>query len=182
MIPVPPQLLTPLAKGLAIVAIAAALYGLGQWHGREAIQQRWDASVTVQTGEAMSVMIDQARNQADAQVRYVEVQGKELVRTKVVTKEVVKYVESSAQQCVLSPEFEWTYDTIVSLLDTTEDGLPAANRPTRTLDESARAQVTDATVLLAVTDLVTQYRDLWLAYRALRDAWRSDYALASEGR
>ncbi len=167
----------PLVKLAAVAALVAALIGVGEWHGRQAVQQQWDASITKQAGEAMSVMIDQARNQAAAQVQIIEVKGKERVRTQVIVKEVDRYVESPAEKCVLPAEFVRNYDRFSGLYADGQDGVPAADGATGDADEPSADPPTDAAVLRAKEDETLQCRDLWLDYRALRDWVRSDYAI-----
>lgn len=170
-----------LAKYGGIFLLLVALVGAIFYAGVRYKQQQWDASITKQTGEAMSVMIDKAKNSAEAQVQVIEVKGKDRVRTVVVTKEVERYVEAPAKKCELSPEFVRAFDTVSGLLDADPNSMPAFDSATGDADEPSGAAVTDAEVLRAHEELVVQYRDLWTDYRALRDWVRSDYAITYQG-
>ena len=172
----PALLIGPLAKIIGVVAIVAFLIGVGEWHGRKAIQQSWDASIGKQAILSASDVIAQAVNTAQVETRYIQVKQKADVRTKIVEREVVKYVETSSP-CRLSPEFERVYDAVTGLLQSAEDGLPAAADPSGPPAESAAAAVTDVAVLHAHEALVIQYRDLWLTYSALVKWVRSTYSL-----
>lgn len=136
-------------------------------YGEHRKQLEWDAAITQQATLTASQIIDRARQDAKGVVQYIEVTGKAQVRTQIVEKEVVKYVDSPAQKCNLSPEFVWTFDTVSSLLNPSEDSLsPTGNAPGDTPPPTG-ATITDAEVLRAYEAAIIQYRDLWLAYTAL---------------
>lgn len=169
----PAMLVGPMLKVLGIAVVILGLIAIGEWHGRGAVQQEWDAAITKQATLTASELIERARQDASGIVRYITVTGEAQARTKIIEREVVKYVASPSEKCVLSPEFVWTFDTVSGLLDPSENGLPASTNPTGNIPESASATVTDAEVLRAYETAIIQYRDLWLAYNALREWTRN---------
>jgi hypothetical protein len=165
---IPPWLLGPLLKAGIVSLLILALIGIGEWHGRHAVQQAWDASITVQAVETSSELIERARRDASGVVRYITVTGAAQAKTKIVDREVIRYVASSAQKCAVSPEFEWAFDTISRLPSPSQDGVPTSTAAAGAPPESAGPLLTDAEVLRAYEAAIIQYRDLWLAYDALR--------------
>lgn len=157
----------PLIKWGLIVLAILGYSGSLIYYGEQRKQEEWDAAITKQATLTASQIIDRARQDAKGVVQYIEVTGKAHVRTQIVEKEVVKYVDSKAEKCNMSPEFEWAFDTVSRLPSAREDSLsPTGNAPGDTPPPTG-APITDAEVLRAYEAAIIQYRDLWLAYTAL---------------
>ena len=177
----PALLIGPLGKILGVLAIVLALIWFGEWHGRRAVQDRWDAAIAQQAMRSADTVIHEAENTAKVEVKYIKIKGATQIITQTVEKEVLKYVDSPNQKCSLSPDFVRTFDIASSVLDAGADGLPTAARAPGIATPPADPSLTDAEVLLAHEDAVTQLRELWLAYAALVEWIRTSYAIASEG-
>ena len=181
MIPIPPQLIGPLVKAGLGLAVAAGLYGLGQWHGREAVQEDWAASIAQQQMVAGENIVRQAQNAAAIESRYQHTIDAQAKRVRALTKEVKAYAESPVKKCELSPEFVAVFDNLSSLHQPTADGVPAAADSTGAAAGVSETAVTDAEIL-AVHQLTTvELANLWDTYDALRDCVRSSQAIAAEG-
>ena len=180
MIPIPPQLVGPLIKVGVAAAVLVFVYIGGLFHGRSMVQEAWDAAIAEQAIAAAAQVIDQAENTARVEVQYIKVKGETEIKTKIVNREVVRYVESPAQKCLLSPEFVRSFDLISSLSGPGEDGLPAASDTAGAAPEPSSPRITDVAVLRAYEHAVVQLRDLWIVYDALRGWVRSNHTLAKE--
>lgn len=155
MIPLPPSLLTPLLKVGAVVLVLALVYGLGQWQGRAAIQQEWDAAVMQQQLRAGEFIVKQGQETVRAsrvhqeQLRHLSDANRQLSKK-------VRAYEQSAHQCELSAEFESTFDSISRMREPATDGVSAAPESTGVADAADHTRLTDAAVLPAYQGAVSQ--------------------------
>lgn len=177
----PLMLAGPLAKFLGILVLILAIFGAGEWHGRTAVQQAWDAAIAQQAIASAKSVITQAENTAKVVVKYVKLRGHDRVVTETVEKEVIRYVNLPGEQCQLSPEFVSTFDRISGVLDRHSDRLPPSPGPTGGTPESTGPPLKDAAVLRAHGDAVGQLRDLWTAYASLVEWVRSSDELQRAG-
>lgn len=181
MIPIPPQLIGPIVKGGVAIAFAAGLYGLGQWHGREAVQEDWATSVARQQMAAGENIVRQAQNTAVIESRYQQTIDAQAKRVRQLTQEVKTYANSPATKCDLSSEFVTVFDALSRLHNTPADGVPAATDSTGAVAVLPEAAVTDAEVLEVHQLATAELANLWDTYAALRDWVRSSQAIAADG-
>lgn len=177
----PLMLAGPLAKFLGILVLILAIFGAGEWHGRKAVQQAWDAAIAQQAITSANSVITQAENTAKVVVKYVKIKGDTQRITETIEKEVIRYVNIPGEKCKLSPEFESTFDRLSGVLNSHSNGLPPASGSTGGVPEPSRTPLEDTTVLRAHGDAVEQLRDLWNAYAALVEWTRSSYELSRAG-
>lgn len=177
----PAILVSPIAKLLGLLAVLGALIGIGEWHGRKAVQQQWDAAVSRQAMAAANTVIQAAQNTATIETKYDGTVRAQTERVRVVTKEVVKYVESPAQKCTESPEFVRAFDAISRLSWDPADRLPSPADATGAPATTPEAPVTDAAVLAAYQRAVVELAALWDAYAALVEWTRSSHTIAKAG-
>lgn len=177
----PPMLMGPLGKVLGVCLVIVALVLVGEWHGRRAVQQRWDAAIARQAMEAASVVIQAAENTAAVETRYEQATREQAERVRVVTKEVVRYVQSPAEKCSASPELVRAVDAVSGLLDGTTDGMSSASGAAGAAPVSNEAPITDAEILRAYEAAVVELADLWDTYAALVEWVESSYALSRDG-
>lgn len=168
---------SPLIKAGAIAVVILAIFGFGEWHGRKAIQERWDAAIGKQATKTISDIIAEEVNKANKQVVYVQQEAKIVVKEKIVEKEVVAYGESANEKCVVDDDFIRTWDDLSGLLNTDADGVPTAVTTTGDPDGQAGRTITCAEVLLAYEAAIHRAVAKELGYRALTDYNRSDYEL-----
>lgn len=176
--------LNPYAIAIKYGLIAAAIVGIltGVFlYGKHLKQQEWDASLTQQAIKSSEQMVKQAENTAQVEVRYIKEQGATEVRTQIVEKEVVRYVEGPAKKCELDPQFVRTFDTISRLHDPSTVGLPTSDASAGESDQSNGAVLTDITVLRAYEHAVVELHELWNTYAALVEWVTTSHELAHEG-
>lgn len=178
---IPPVLMGPLGKILGIGALAIGLYLVGQWHGREAIQQRWDAAITKQAITAAETVVSQAENTAKVEVRYIKVKGATEVVTNTIEKEIVKYVERENPNCPLTPEFVRLFDDISWVYDQNAERVPASGDASGAVDERTGSSIEAVAVLYAHQDAVSQLYSLRNAYDALVEWVRTNHEIDKVG-
>jgi hypothetical protein len=176
----PLLLMGPLGKILGLAVLVLALVGFGEWHGRKAVQLRWDATVSVQAVEAAQSVIAAAENTAAIERKFADTLREHDAQVRIVEKEVTVYVQGKSPKCPVSPQLEHTIDTVSRLLDTSTDSLPAAASAPRGVAEPPQADLTDAALLQAYEHAVEELSDLWNTYAALVEWTRSSYAVARE--
>lgn len=176
-----PMLAGPLGKILGVGALALALFLSGEWHGRSAMQQKFDAALANQALASAETVIAGAENVAKTVVKYIKIKGETQIVHDVIEKEIVKYVDRNTESCRLGPEFERTFDTISLLYVTPENRLPSADAPAGGADADPGATVEAAQILQAYTDAVGQLYAVYREYDALREWVRDDYAIARAG-
>lgn len=181
MIPIPPAVAAGLIKVGVALAIAASLYGLGQWHGRTAVQDRWDVSVAQQQMAAGENIVKNAQNTAAIESHYQKTIDAQAKRVRVLTQEVKAYADSPRKQCEFDARFERVFDDASRLLDPGADGVPAAADATGAAAVLPETAVTDIEVLEVHQLTAVELANLWDTYSALRDWVRSSHAIASEG-
>jgi len=164
-----------------IAVVAAALYGVGLYHGRAMIQDRWDAAVAQQQMDAGENIVKAAQNTAAIESRYQRTIDAQAMRVRALTEEVRRYANSPAKQCVVSPEFVTVFDALSRLRGAGADGVPAAPDTAGAAPVLPEAAVTDAAVLEIHQLTVVELANLWDTYSALRDWVRSSHAIASDG-
>lgn len=163
MIPIPPIAIKALV-GVAALAIAA---GVGYVKGRAAVQQSWDAAVTVQAKKSASQIIAEAQNAAAAEVRYIKVQGETKTRIQVVEKKVVEYVNAPTQRCAVDADFIDVWDAASGVYNAGLDRLPTPDADPAEPHELPGGALTSPEILQAYRKAIEQlagYRD---AYHAL---------------
>lgn len=176
-----PLLLGPLGKLLGVLALIIALIGLGEWHGRKAVHQQWDAAIARQAMQTTETVIKGAENTAQAEKQYDATVQAQVERVRVVNKEVITYVEGPAQKCVVSHEFKRVFDAVSGMRDADPVGVPAASDTTGSPAEPSADGPTDAEVLQAYEGAVVQLYELWDAYSALVSWVRSSYEIQRDG-
>lgn len=170
----------PLIKAVVVfIVVVGVAIGLIVY-GSSLKQKEWDAAIAVQAIASAEAVIAAAQNTARIESEFQKKLDAQKIRTKIVTKEVVKYVDSPTTKCVLSPEFERVFDVVSGMHDPGTDGVPAATSPTGAPPLVSDAPLADATVLAAYQDAVTQLNGLWDTYAALRDWTRTSYALSKD--
>lgn len=177
----PALLIGPLGKVLGIGLLILALIGIGEWHGRQAVQEAWDAAVARQAMDAAETVIRAAENTARIESDFQKRLDAQAARVKVVTKEVKVYVESPAKKCELSPEFERVFDAVSGLHHASADSVPAAADAPGAAAVLPQTPVTDAEILQVHQLSAVELANLWDTYSALRDWVRSSHAIAREG-
>lgn len=166
--------------GLIALAILAFCAGL-VFYGAHLKQNEWDASLTQQALKSADQTIKQAENTAEVEVRYIKVQGATEIRTHVVEKEVIRYVEGPAKKCLLDPEFVRTFDAISWMHDPATIGLPSPRASTGELAQSGGPIIADAQILFAYEHAVVELHELWNTYAALVEWVRTSHELSHEG-
>ena len=177
----PALLMGPVGKLLGILALVLALIGFGEWHGRQAVQQRWDAAIAQQAMKSAETVIHEAENTAKVETQFERTVQAQSERVKIVTREVKVYVDGPAKKCEESPEFVRTFDAVSGMHDRATDGLPAAPSPPGAAPVVPEAPVTDVAVLGAYASCAEQLFSLWDTYGALVEWTRSSYDLAKDG-
>lgn len=177
----PGLLMEPLGKLAAVLVVVLALVGIGEWHGRRAVQQRWDAAIAQQAMASAAVVIQAAENTAAVETRYEEAAREQEARVRVVTREVVRYVQSPAEKCQASPELVRAVDAVSGLLDGAADGLPASASAAGAAPVENEAPITDAEILRAYEAAVVELAALWDTYAALVEWVESSYAIGRDG-
>lgn len=157
----------------AFVAFCVALIGYGE-HRK---QLEWDASLTRQAMETANQVIEQARNTAQIETKYIHVAGATKVLTKVVKEEVVRYVETAPTMCNIDRDFERIFDRISGMLDA-EGGepMPTADSASSRSDLPAGPTLTCTQVLLAYEFAISEWRTERDRNRALSE-WAALTAL-----
>lgn len=181
----PALLIGPLGKFFGILILVLAIFGAGEWHGRGAVQQAWDASVARQAITAAENVIKQAKHTAKAEVKFIKLKGETEVITKIVEKEILTYAQDPTQDhCLLSPQFERGFNAVSGVLDRPSDRLSTPSGAAGDPLERAGTPLSTVAVLYAHHDAVTQLRDLWDTYHALATWVRETYELqhAASGR
>jgi|GEM_PF-7133121 len=171
----------PAGKILGGLALIIAIFVAGEFHGREAIQQQWDAAIASQAMDAADTVIEAAEETARIEKDLSKHEQIHDERVRVITKERITYVEKEPQHCLVTPEFERVFDRISRLHDPTEDSLPAAADSARATAQSSSAQLADAEILAAYQHAVVQLFALWDTYQALVDWVRTSHEIAKEG-
>lgn len=164
---IPPMLMTPLAKIVAAGLFFASIWGWGYLTGRAHVKQAWDAAISKQAQESALQVIAEARMTNEVLKDHAEAERNIETKIKVIEKEVVRYVSTTTNVCPLDAGFVRLYDDIRGVLDTDEDGLPAADASTGEPDESSDPQATAADILPALTEFVAQVKTLTIDYRHL---------------
>lgn len=178
---IPPNWVAPLVKAGAVLALAGALYGAGQYHGRSAIQLRWDAAVAQQQMATGENIVKNAQNTAAIESQHQKTIDALAKRVRTLTQEVKGYAKSPAKKCELSPEFVTVFDALSRLHQPPADGVSAAADSAGAVAVLSQAPVTDAEVLEVHQLSTVELANLWDTYSALRDWVRSSHAIASEG-
>lgn len=131
MIPIPPIAV----KAVAGLAMFGVVFFFGYVKGKTAVQQRWDAAVTVQAKKTAGQIIAEATHAAKSEVRYITVKGETQTHIKVVEKKVVEYVERArpVQLCAVDTDFISHWDDASRVynagLPRLPPGVPAASEP-----------------------------------------------------
>lgn len=170
-------LASPLVKLAGLAAIILALIGAGEWHGRKAVQEQWDAAIGKQATKTISDVIAAEVNKANAQVVYVQQKAKVVVKEKIIEKEVVAYGDSPETKCLVDDEFVRAFDDLSRLLNTGADSLPAADGAAGDPAAATHGPVTTVEILRAYQAAIFQAGADRQGYQALSDWNRSDYAL-----
>jgi len=163
VIPIPPIAI----KAIGVVAALAIAGGVGYLKGRAAVQESWDAAVTVQATKSYSQIIAEAENAAVSEVRYIIVQGDTKTRIQVVEQKVVEYVNAPVQRCAVDADFVDVWDAASGVYNAGLHRLPAADADPADAHELPGGAVTTAEVVQAYHEAIAQlarYRD---AYHAL---------------
>ena len=93
-------------KILAVVAVVGALLGGSYKLGRDSVQQEWDAEKSAQQKAVLETKVEQARETAEAVIKYVDRVRTGKVRGDTIIKEVPKYVtKEDDQRCVIGSGF-----------------------------------------------------------------------------
>lgn len=200
---IPPQLMGLAAKLLGVLALIVALIGVGEWHGRRAKDIEHAAEISRQAIASGENIIKNAENTAREEAHTARIRQEQTQRTRIVEKDVIKYVESPGKKCEVSPELERIVDAISAsgvpagaepvpdppaapvaggLHDaSTADGLPASASAAGELAASPDARLTDAEILQAYAYAAEQYYTLRDTYHALVEWVETSYAIAKEG-
>ncbi len=178
---IPAVLMGPLGKIVGVLVLVMALIGLGEWHGSKAVQEQWDVAVARQAMHTAASVIANAQNTAQIETKYEQTVQAQTERERIVTKEVIKYVQGPSKKCVESPEFVRAFDAVSGLHDAPADGVPASASSPGAVAVAPEAQVTDAEVLETYQSSVIQLFELWDTYAALVEWTRSSYAIAQDG-
>ena len=137
----------PLIKYGIMIALAVSLCVGLIAYGSHRKQLEWDASIAKQAIESASQVIAQAVNTAKVEVRYIEKQAKTKIVTQTIEKEVIRYVDSPAKKCELSPEFEHAFDAVGGMLNASTNRLPSPDSPARIALESVETTGTGTEVI-----------------------------------
>ena len=160
---------TLIKYGLAILAAVSFCVGL-ILYGEHRKQIEWDASMMEQAKAVAADTIEKAQEAAKVQVRYIERAAKIKTVEKIVNQEVVRYVETPSNKCILSPSFERNFDRISGVLGAGADALqPADTAPSQLDVPSDGPPVTDAEILQAYYTALTRWRERDEQYRALSE-------------
>lgn len=200
---IPAVLMGPISKLAGVLALIVALIGVGEWHGRRAVHQQWDAAISRQAMHAAENVITNAENTARVETTFERTKQARAERVRTVEREVIKYVESPSQKCEVSPELEQLVDAISAsgvpagaepvrdspaappasgLPDSaSSDGLPASASASSEPAASPDARLTDAEILQAYAYAAEQYYALRDTYHALVEWVESSYVIAKEG-
>lgn len=177
----PLMLAGPLAKFLGILVLILAIFGAGEWHGRKAVQQAWDAAITTQAIAAGEAIIAQAENTARSERKYAKLKAESITRTRIVEKVVREYVNFPDSNCQLSPRFERDFNTVSRMLDADSNGVSSTDSPTGGAPGAPETPLGTSEILLSHQEAVRQLRDLWDTYEALAQWVKSNYELSRAG-
>lgn len=177
----PALLAGPLLKVAGVAVLILALIGMGEWHGRQAVQQEWDAAITEQQMATGENIVKNAQNTARIESEFQRKLEAQAARVRIVNKEVKVYVESPSTKCDISPEFERVFDAVSRMHEPSADGLSATPDAPGAALELPGARVTDAEILQAYQLAVVELFNLWDTYHALVAWTRSSYAVANDG-
>ena len=130
---------------------------------------------------AASTVIRAAEETAKIETRYDATVRAQAERVRIVTKEVVRYVDSPSPKCLESPEFVRLFDALSRMPGNPPDGLPSPADATGAPAPAPEAPITDAAVLAAYQGAVVELAALWDAYAALVEWTRASYAIALSG-
>lgn len=159
--------------GALIVALCLGLIAYGE-HRK---QQEWDVAIAKQAIKSAEQVIAEAENTAKIEVRYIKIKGATEIVHQIVEKEVIRYVEHPVESCVLTLEFERTFDTLSRLYDPRTERVPSPSSPTGDVAGSGPAPLTCVAVLRAYQFAVEQLVEQRNAYEAVVDWMRSDYEI-----
>ena len=168
----PPFLATMAFKIIAVLVIAASLYGIGRYHQWQADKQKMDAAIAQAATKAATTVIQEAENTAKVMTKYIKVKGDTEIRTETIEKEVIRYVDRPHSVCVLDREFERVWDD--------SNDLRHAASATGGVDGAADSGLTSATVLSAHAADAHAYFTLKDRYTALVEWVKTTYAIRRE--
>lgn len=158
------------AIGIAFLMFCAALIAYGS-HRK---QLEWDAAIAKQAVQSAQNVIKSAENTAKVTTKYIKVKGETKTITKIVKKEVIKYVQAPHPVCTLDRHFERVWDRA-------SDRVSPASRSSSGLADTSDSGLTPVEVLSAHADDARSYYELRDAYRALVEWVQTTYALQRKG-
>lgn len=155
-----------------MLLLLAALIGFGFVKGMKHTQAKWDAAIAEQATKSAGTVIKGAENTAAVVMKYIKIKGETQVRTEIVEKEVIRYVDAPHPSCVLDAQFERVWDDANGLPPSSSPPGGAAPRP---------ADLEAATVLSAHAGDARAYVELKDRYAALVEWVKTSYALQKAG-
>ena len=177
-----PLLAAPAAKILAAVLTVASIGGGGYYLGYTRCDNSNRAGILMQAIDAAENVRVANDNLAKMQLELNDARQRHDVRIETVEKVKVKYVQSKATKCSVSPELERAVDSIVGLHNAPADGVPSPATVTDPAIGQASPAVTDAALLGLVAACTGELYDLYdNYYKPLSDYVVSSRVIALEG-
>jgi len=177
----PALLAGPVGKLLGALVLLLVIFLIGEYHGREAMQQQWDAAIASQAMDAADAVVRAAEETARIEKNLSKHEQVHDERVRVITKERITYVDTEPKGCLVTPEFERVFDRISRLHDPAEDGVSATGHASGTPTQSSGTGLADAEILAAYQHAVVQLYALWDTYAALVEWVRTSHDIAKEG-
>lgn len=170
----------PLLKLLGVLALILALIGVGEWHGRGAVQTKWDASIAKQAVASANTVIKAAENTAKLETKLETAKRTRAGTVQIIHDEVIRYAEGPSQKCVLNSELERVADDLARLHNDA-DRVPAAPSAPGQPAAAPETHVTDVALLRAYEDATAQLFTFWDTYHALVEWVTTTYVIEREG-
>ena len=82
----------PLGKLIVIALAVASIFGIGYYRGYQAEKQAWDASISEQAVKTAKQVIEQSKNTARVETKYIKLKGETETIYQTIQKEVPVYV------------------------------------------------------------------------------------------
>lgn len=140
-----------IASGV-VVGVLAVVFGWGYLKGSSSCEQRHSQAVLAQAIDAKQHEAQKAESLDAVEERHDVKEREADQRTKVVTHEVIKYVEKS-KPVTLDPEYQRLIERVRELQRDAENRVSQTDAATAEVAELRAAQITTHQLLLAYTEL-----------------------------
>lgn len=135
-----------------IVGVVAGVFGWGYLKGYLSCEKNYNQSVLTQAIDAKQHEASKAEALESVEERHDVKERQAEQQTKVVTNEIIRYVEKS-KPITLEPEYQRLAERVRELQRDAENRVSQANAATAEVAELRAAQITTNQLLLAYTEL-----------------------------